>query len=116
MKTFLLLVISLSLYAAPLQRLKHVAQAAVCSTQAADAASSYRDSQITGLHETNGVYTPDGRFSISRMVAIKSAVCAGFVFGSQLTHSRIATIGWTVAGATISTVTGYAAIQNMKLK
>ena len=37
---------------------ERIAKVAVCASETADALSSYRDSRIAGLHETNGFYAP----------------------------------------------------------
>lgn len=94
-----------------------ISKAAVCASQAADVLSSYRDSRIPGLHETNGFYTPGGNFSMSRMVGVKSGICAAVLWGSHFSGpSEGAALTWAAIGAGISIPTAYAAINNMRLK
>jgi hypothetical protein len=79
--------------------------------------SSYRDSRIAGLHETNGFFAPGGNFSMGRMVGVKSGICAAFLMGSRFTgKSEAATLTWATIGAGVSIPTAYAAINNMRLK
>jgi hypothetical protein len=100
-----------------LRTAERISKVAVCASQAADVLSSYRDSGIPGLHETNSFYAPGGTFSMNRMVAVKSGICAAFLWGSHLSGpSEGAAITWAAIGAGISVPTAYAAINNMRLK
>jgi hypothetical protein len=96
---------------------ERVAKVAACASQAADVLSSYRDSRLPGLHETNAFYAPGGRFSIDRMIGVKSGICAAILLGSRISGpSEGAALGWATIGAGISIPTAYSAINNMRLK
>jgi hypothetical protein len=100
-----------------LHKAERISKAAVCASQAADALSSYRDSRIPGLHESNGFYTPGGRFSMGRMIGVKSGICAAFLWGSHFSGpSQGAALVWTTIGAGLTIPTAYAAIHNVGLK
>ena len=94
-----------------------ISKAAVCTSQAADILSSYRDSRIPGLHETTSFYAPGGTFSIDRMAGVKSGICAAFLWGSHFAgRSQGAALTFATLGAAISIPTAYAAFNNMRLK
>jgi hypothetical protein len=96
---------------------ERIAKVAVCASETADALSSYRDSRIAGLHETNSFYAPSGNFSMGRMVAVKSGICAAFLLGSRRSgSSEAAAVTWTALGAGLSITSAYAAISNMRLR
>jgi hypothetical protein len=96
---------------------ERIAKVAVCASETADALSSYRDSRIAGLHETNSFYAPGGNFSMGRMAAVKSGICAAFLFGSRRSgSSEAAAVTWTTIGAGLSITSAYAAISNMRLR
>jgi hypothetical protein len=97
-----------------LHRARHIATVAVCASQVADVATSWRDSHIAGLHETNGMFVSDGRFELGRMVALKSALCGAFVVASHFGHSRTADATWVIAGASIAIPAGTAATHNLQ--
>lgn len=100
-----------------LRTAERISKVAVCASEAADALSSYRDSRIPGLHETNGFYTPGGRFSIDRMAGVKSGICAAFLWGSHMSgHSEGAVLTWTAIGAGLSIPSAYSAINNLRLQ
>ena len=100
-----------------LRTAERISKAAVCASGAADALSSYRNSRIPGLHETNSFYAPGGTFSINRMVGVKSGICAAFLWGSRLSGpSEGAALTWSAIGAGLSIPAAYAAINNMRLK
>ena len=100
-----------------LRTAERIAKVAVCASETADALSSYRDSRIAGLHETNSFYAPGGNFSMGRMVAVKSGICAAFLLGSRRSgSSEAAALSWTTIGAGLSITSAYAAISNMRLR
>ena len=100
-----------------LRRAQRASLAALCASEAADTLSSYRDSHIAGLHETNGFYTPGGKFSINRMIGVKSAICGGFLVASHFTaRSEGGALALTTAATALAVPTAYAAINNMRLK
>jgi hypothetical protein len=111
----LVFAVCLSAQTSWLHRARHIAAVAVCASQAADVATSWRDSHIAGLHETNGIFVSGSRLDIGRMIAVKGAICGGFAVASRFGHSRTADAVWTAAGIATAIPTAIVAIQNIEL-
>lgn len=97
-----------------LHRARHAATIAVCASQAADTLTSWHDSHVAGLHESNGLFVSDGRFQPGRMVSIKAGICGGFVLVDRLAgRSRSADSIITTTGVALTVPTAAAAVHNL---